>query len=165
MQRLRYGDDAPASTMPTIGHDLEIFEHEDAEITLYDVGGQKQLRAQWERYIAPGDLWGGASDAVSGVVFVVDSADTARLSEAREELHKLINEPRLQGTPMLVLANKMDLRGATSIDELATVLGVRADQLPMGARCAVRGACSLRGEGVVAALEWVSAAAVEAKKE
>ena len=66
---------------------------------------------------------------------------------------------------MLVLANKMDLRGATSIDELAMVLGVRADQLPEGARIALRGACSLRGEGVVAALEWVSAAAVEAKKE
>ena len=58
LQRLRHGDDAPPTSVPTIGHDVERFEHGEHVYTVYDVGGQRQLRAQWERYFASGELWG-----------------------------------------------------------------------------------------------------------
>jgi ADP-ribosylation factor protein 1 len=149
LQRLRHGDEAPATSMPTIGHDVERFEHAEAVYTLYDVGGQRQLRGQWERYFALEDLWGSAAERVSGIIFVVDAADASRFDEARQELHKLLSEPRLRGVPLLVLlANKMDL------PEVEAALGVaERDPRPDGARCAVQGACSLCGDGVVAALE------------
>ena len=160
LQRLRHGDDAPATSMPTIGHDVERFEHAEAVYTLYDVGGQRQLRGQWERYFALEDLWGSAAERVSGIIFVVDAADASRFGEARQELHKLLSEPRLRGVPLLVLANKMDLPTAHPLPEVEAALGVaERDPRPDGARCAVQGACSLCGDGVVAALEWIAAAA------
>ncbi|KOO29208.1 serine threonine protein kinase [Chrysochromulina tobinii] len=160
LQRLRHGDEAPATSMPTIGHDVERFEHAEAVYTLYDVGGQRQLRGQWERYFALEDLWGSAAERVSGIIFVVDAADASRFGEARQELHKLLSEPRLRGVPLLVLANKMDLPTARPLPEVEAALGVaERDPRPDGARCAVQGACSLCGDGVVAALEWIAAAA------
>ena len=84
LQRLRHGDDAPATSMPTIGHDVERFEHAEAVYTLYDVGGQRQLRGQWERYFALEDLWGSAAERVSGIIFVVDAADASRLAGAAQ---------------------------------------------------------------------------------
>ena len=90
-----------------------------------------------------------AAERVSGIIFVVDAADASRFDEARQELHKLLSEPRLRGVPLLVLANKMDL------PEVEAALGVaERDPRPDGARCAVQGACSLCGDGGVAALEW-----------
>ena len=96
-----------------------------------------------------------AAERVSGIIFVVDAADASRFDEARQELHKLLSEPRLRGVPLLVLANKMDLPTARPLPEVEAALGVaERDPRPDGARCAVQGACSLCGDGVVAALEW-----------
>ena len=90
-----------------------------------------------------------AAERVSGIIFVVDAADASRFDEARQELHKLLSEPRLRGVPLLVLENKMDL------PEVEAALWVaERDPRPDGARCAVQGACSLCGDGGVAALEW-----------
>ena len=71
------------------------------------------------------------------------------MRRAWQELHKLLSEPRLRGVPLLVLENKMDL------PEVEAALWVaERDPRPDGARCAVQGACSLCGDGGVAALEW-----------
>jgi len=161
LARLRLGDDAPECSVPTIGHDVECFEHGETLYTLYDVGGQRRLRGQWERYFGSGEAFCAPNDRVSGVVFVIDAADHARLAEAKEELHRLIAEPRLQGIPLLILANKLDLPAAMPVEDLASTLAVRPSDLPDGARCEVRGACTLRGEGVIGALEWIQRAASE----
>jgi GTPase SAR1 family protein len=41
-----------------------------------------------------------------GVIFVIDSTDHDRLSEARDELHRIMKEDSLENTLVLVLANK-----------------------------------------------------------
>ena len=88
-----------------------------------------------------------SASRASGIIFVVDAADASRFDEARQELHKPLSEPRLRGVPLL--ANKMDL------PEVEAALWVaERDPRPDGARCAVQGACSLCGDGGVAALEW-----------
>jgi hypothetical protein len=72
-----------------------------------------------------------AAERVSGIIFVVDAADASRFDEARQELHKLLSEPRLRGVPLLVLANKMDL------PEVEAALWVaERDPRPDGARAA-----------------------------
>ena len=44
--------------------------------------------------------------ARQGVIFVIDSTDHDRLSEARDELHRIMKEDSLENTLVLVLANK-----------------------------------------------------------
>jgi len=40
---------------------------------------------------------------------VVDSNDKERVEDAREELHRMLNEPELAEAVLLVFANKQDL--------------------------------------------------------
>ena len=46
-----------------------------------------------------------------GIIFVVDSNDRERVSEAREELQRMLNEDELRDALLLVFANKQDLPG------------------------------------------------------
>jgi signal recognition particle receptor subunit beta len=48
---------------------------------------------------------------LSGIVFVVDSADKEALPEAKEELHTILNNNKLAGVPLMIMANKQDLQG------------------------------------------------------
>lgn len=78
---------------------------------MWDVGGQKSLRSYWRNYF----------ECTDGLVWVVDSADKMRLNTCREELNILLQEERLAGATLLVLANKQDLPGALSAQEIKEV--------------------------------------------
>lgn len=77
-----------------------------------------------------------------GIIYVVDSNDRDRTSDAREELHHMLTDPELQNAPLLVLANKQDLPHALSTSEITDRLGlngVRDRQWFIQASCAVSG--------------------------
>jgi ADP-ribosylation factor-like protein 8 len=74
----------------------------------WDLGGQPRFRTMWERYCR----------GVDAIVFIVDIADMDVLSQAREELHALMEHESLNGIPLLVLGNKTDLPDTLSVDEL-----------------------------------------------
>ena len=40
------------------------------------------------------------------------------MSRASEEMHKVINDPDLEGAPILVLANKQDIEGALTPEQV-----------------------------------------------
>ena len=50
--------------------------------------------------------------------YVVDSAETERIPESKEELFELLERPVLAGIPLLVLGNKNDLPEAISVEKL-----------------------------------------------
>ena len=54
-------------------------------------------------------LWKHYFDSVSGIIYVVDCTDKARLVKARDELHKVSRDEALAGVPYLILINKWDL--------------------------------------------------------
>ena len=62
-------------------------------------GGQEQYRSEWSRYTKGCDV----------VLFVVDAAAPQKLGAAKKELHKLLDDGSIGSTPMLVLANKIDI--------------------------------------------------------
>ena len=51
-------------------------------------------------------------------VYVVDSADGERMEETGEELSSILSEELLAETPLLVFANKQDLVGAETAEEV-----------------------------------------------
>lgn len=53
---------------------------------------------------------------------MVDSADARRLWDCARELHSLLREERLAGATLLVLANKSDLPGALTLQEIREVM-------------------------------------------
>lgn len=56
------------------------------------------------------------------MIFVVDSSDTARMEEARSELHKIINDREMKDALLLVFANKQDIQGHLNPEEVINAL-------------------------------------------
>lgn len=46
-----------------------------------------------------------------GLIFVIDSSDRDRIEEARQELHRIINDREMKDSLLLVFANKQDISG------------------------------------------------------
>ena len=68
-------------------------------LLLKDVGGQDKIRPLWRHYYT----------GTQGLIFVVDCADKDRIEEARQELHRIINDREMRDSIILVFANKQDL--------------------------------------------------------
>jgi len=97
---------------PTLGFNIKTVEHRSYKVNIWDVGGQKSLRSYWRNYF----------ESTDGLIWVVDSADKRRLLDCVKELHELLVEERLAGATLLVFANKQDLPGALSADEIKDAL-------------------------------------------
>lgn len=69
------------------------------------------MRSYWRNYF----------ECTDGLVWVVDSADRMRMEACRDELRVLLQEERLAGATLLVLANKQDLPGSLSAQEIKDV--------------------------------------------
>lgn len=80
-------------TTPTWGFDSETIKNGSHTITFYDMGGGETFRGIWKHYFAE----------VHGIIFVVDSADSARIEEAKAVLHANYNSSNLKGKRLLVL--------------------------------------------------------------
>jgi ADP-ribosylation factor protein 6 len=50
-----------------------------------------------------------------GLIFVIDSSDRDRIDEARQELHRIINDREMKESLLLVFANKQDVTGGKGI--------------------------------------------------
>ena len=82
------------------GFNVETVEYNNVKFIVWDVGDQNRV----------GHLEGGAIMAyyqnTQGLIFVVDCNDRDRVKEAREELHRMLNEDELKDVVLLVFANK-----------------------------------------------------------
>ena len=58
------------------------------------------------------------------VVFVVDGADIDKVPDARRELHKLLENKGLEGKPLLVVLNKIDIERRFTKDDIVKHLNL-----------------------------------------
>jgi signal recognition particle receptor subunit beta len=107
----------------------------------WDVGGHR-LRHVWRAEL----------ECAHGLIFVVDSNDSSRFAEAREELGRLLDDDHLREPALLVWGNKQDLRDALVPDDLARLLGLKR---LVGRPWRVQRTCSLTGDGLLDGLEWL----------
>jgi len=89
----------PVETVPTIGLNVKMFKKGQVNMKCWDIGGQAQYRTEWSRYAKGCDV----------VLYVVDAAAPQKMATAKKELHKLLDDGSIGNTPLLVLANKIDI--------------------------------------------------------
>jgi len=116
--------------------------HDGFKLNVWDIGGQKAIRPYWRNYFEQTDA----------MVYVIDSADRKRIEETGLELADLLEEDKLSGVPVIVLANKQDLVTALSPDEVADGLNLYSIRdRPWQIQ-----ACSAKtGEGLQDGMEWL----------
>ena len=66
---------------------------------IWDIGGQFQYRQNWVDYAKMGDV----------IIFMIDSSNYETLPVAKKELTSLLEEKGLEGKPLLILNNKIDI--------------------------------------------------------
>ncbi|KEP55349.1 ADP-ribosylation factor Arf1 [Rhizoctonia solani 123E] len=131
------------TTIPTIGFNVETVEYKNISFTVWDVGGQDKIRPLWRHYF----------QNTQGIIFVVDSNDRERVSEAREELQRMLNEDELRDALLLVFANKQDLPNAMNASEITDKLGLHGLRQRTWF---IQAACATSGDGLYEGLEWLS---------
>lgn len=141
-------------TVPTLGFNHGRIAHRDVGFTLWDVGGQSLLRQLWKHHF----------DGAHVVIYVVDSSDTQRLEEARDELHAVLAAAKVSNLPLLVLANKQDMIGAFRPAQIARHLGlpgIEGPEGPSGGPWIVLETVAIRGAGLLGALDWLRTTLLE----
>ncbi|PLW14764.1 hypothetical protein PCANC_01745 [Puccinia coronata f. sp. avenae] len=142
VRRLKGGLDL-STVMPTLGFNIDTIIHKSYSLNIWDIGGQRTLRPYWKNYF----------ESTDAIIWVIDSTDRDRLSDTMMELNELISEERLAGASLLVFANKQDLTGAMSTEEIKLALDLRS--LPIGRRWCVLACSAISGLNVMEGLDWV----------
>ena len=147
LYRLRFNEFV--NTVPTRGFNAEKVklslggQRTAATFHFWDVGGQEKLRPLWKSYTRGAD----------GIVFVVDSVDGERLEEAKTELHRIAKTMENLGVPVLVVANKQDLRNSLTLAEMERGLALK--ELGPGTPWHLQPACAITGDGLRDGMEKI----------
>jgi small GTP-binding protein len=141
LYQLKMGE--TVKTIPTIGFNVETLEYKNLNFTVWDVGGQDKIRVLWKHYYQNTD----------GLIFVVDSNDKDRVEDASEELKKMLAEEELKDAAVLVMANKQDLNGAMSPNDVTEKLGLQSLK---GRQWLVQGTSATTGQGLKEGLDWMA---------
>ena len=137
-------------TIPTIGFNVETLDYKGLIFTVWDVGGQDKIRVLWKHYYENTD----------GLIFVVDSNNRDRIEDAGEELKKMLAEEELKDCVVLVMANKQDLNGALSPNDVTDKMGM--EQLE-GRSWFVQGTSAVTGQGLKEGLDWLTGVLLKKK--
>jgi ADP-ribosylation factor-like protein 1 len=143
LYRLHCGE--VVQTIPTIGFNMETVQYKNIKFSVWDLGGQDNIRAFWRCYYF----------GCSAVIFVIDSCDAERLETSKAELSAILSEDELKDAVILVYANKQDLPGALSESAVAEGLGLPAIK---NRTWSIYKTSAVKGEGIFEGLEWLSTA-------
>eukprot|EP00798_Chlamydomonas_sp_ICE-L_P016226 gene16225-22391_t len=127
---------------PTQGFNIKSLTRDGFNLKIWDIGGQKSIRPYWRNYF----------DRTDALVYVIDSTDVKRLDESASELEQILQEEKMKNVPLLVFANKQDLVGAESPDDIADKL----DLVSMRDRSwQIQAASAKTGEGLQEGMTWM----------
>ena len=123
------------TTIPTVGFNVETVMFKKTKFSVWDVGGQDKIRPLWRHYYT----------GTQGLIFVVDSSDRARIHEASQELSRIMNEDEMKKACLLVFANKQDIPGRMSTDEVTEKLKLSQYKRNI---CYIQGSVATTGDGL-----------------
>uniref|UniRef100_A0A0B6ZBQ6 ADP-ribosylation factor 6 n=1 Tax=Arion vulgaris TaxID=1028688 RepID=A0A0B6ZBQ6_9EUPU len=131
------------TTIPTVGFNVETVTYKSVKFNVWDVGGQDKIRPLWRHYFT----------GTQGLIFVIDCADRDRIDEARQELHRIINDREMRDAIILVFANKQDLPDAMKPHEVQEKLGLTRIR---DRNWYVQPSCATTGDGLFEGLTWLT---------
>ncbi|KRX03342.1 P-loop containing nucleoside triphosphate hydrolase [Pseudocohnilembus persalinus] len=96
--------------------------------------------------------WRSYYPQTNAVIYVIDSTDTERLDQTKEELLQLFEEEELKGVPLMILANKQDIKGALSEEDVTERMGLTNIK---NRQWALFKCSAMTGQGLNEGMEWI----------
>ncbi|KAH8346637.1 hypothetical protein KR084_007333, partial [Drosophila pseudotakahashii] len=90
------------------------FTIKNTKVQLLDINGELKNRQIWPNYYKKAKV----------LIFVLDSKDAVRLSEARCVLCDVLMHEELNKAPLLIVSNKKDISGSLSISTVTDLMGL-----------------------------------------
>ena len=135
-------DGIVVSTQPTIGSNVETLERNNVKLQCWDLAGQSAFRSGWATFFT----------GTNAILFLVDSSDRGRVTEARDELFRVLKDESTKGCCILVLANKQDIPNCMSLNEVMSNLQLSEIK---DHEWSILPSCSLTGQGLEEAIDWI----------
>merc|ERR1712029_1337203 len=134
----------PSKITATVGLNIGNIEADGVVLNFWDLGGQEELQALWDKYYAE----------CHGIIYTVDSNDRARIKEPKRSFDTMISNTNLKGVPLLVIANKQDIEECMGVREVKPIFHDNAESI--GKRdCMVLPTSGLTGDGVGEGIDWL----------
>ena len=147
-----------------VGLNLGKIDTNGVRLNFWDLGGQEELQALWDKYYQVRNLKTWSPDSPSqkhllqechAIIYVVDSSDRERIEQSKETFNAMIKNENVRGVPLLVAANKQDLVDCMGVREVKPLFEANLELV--GAREVMTLATSgLTGDGVVEGIDWVA---------
>ncbi|GFN85745.1 ADP-ribosylation factor-like protein 13b [Plakobranchus ocellatus] len=145
------GEQPDPDIAPTVGFRNIKFSQCNFDVTVFDVGGGKNIRPIWKNYYGE----------VYAIIYVIDSSSPSRLSEARDVFRESLEHPQLSGKPVLVLANKVDKESHMTESDITH--GLRLEETVNASNCpsklvlvsAIQGSGSKMDKGIAEGIDWL----------
>ncbi|KAI5968046.1 uncharacterized protein KGF55_000030 [Candida pseudojiufengensis] len=133
-----------SKTVPTVGFNVETVKHRNVSFAVWDCGGQERIRPLWRHYFT----------GTNALIYVVDSNDSKRLEESKQELYRIIQDKELNNCLLVVLANKQDIENSIKPKEL--IEKFELNKLTGNHTWSVIPTIAIDGTGLVETLNWIS---------
>ncbi|OAY75914.1 ADP-ribosylation factor-related protein 1-like [Ananas comosus] len=132
----------PDRIVPTVGLNIGRIEAANAKLVFWDLGGQVGLRTIWEKYY----------EEAHAIIYVIDASSPSSFEDAKSALEKVLRHEDLRGAPLLILANKQDLPGSISAEDVARYLDLKEldERLYM-----FQAVSSYDGTGIKFGIDWL----------
>ena len=129
-------------TTPTIGSNVEEISYNNVKLQAWDLGGQESTRSVWDVYFVNTDA----------IIYVIDSHDT-NYDESKTQFYKLLENEALKNAVILIYANKQDLSGAKSVNDIIQIyeLNKLKEHVWNIQPCSAQ-----TGEGLITGMKWLS---------
>lgn len=116
-------------------------DYKNLRITIWDLREERMFRRLFKVYYHRTD----------SIIFILDSCDENRLDIAIEGLHETLEDEELKDIPLLIFANKQDIR---TISHDVMINKLETDKFKGAWH--LQGTCAITGEGLYEGLEWLS---------
>ena len=100
--------------IPTSHPNMEKLKIGKINFTIFDLGGHNSVRRLWTDYFID----------IDSIIFMIDAFDKERISEASQELNKLLCNKYLDTIPILIYGNKIDNPSAFSKEQMIYHLNI-----------------------------------------
>lgn len=135
-------EDKVINIFKTKDFNTETLTFDDYAIYVWDLGGAERVRPLWRHYF----------EGAYGLIFIIDSSDPDSFESIKNEIKQITEMQEVRYCPVLIAANKQDIEGAKTPDEVAEAIDFESIKQP---EKLINGSSLINGQGLNEGMKWL----------